>query len=308
MAEAEGGGEQQGWGQSIADVMADIIGSTSGYRPKGWNSFTHANTPLDLISKPGLFKDMFKDRTISLPDSEKMRQDILNAMETDKVPFGFIQGSPLNYADWGFTEKEAQRFENQINNIDMTNWDADVNLTSNPASTDVNPYGALSVNPHQDTFTYSEQTGAGWKPANPNDSFFNQLTDTIGHNILGKKSGKTTFGFGVPMAAPAPAPYSGVSDHDPYGHKAAAAAASARKSSMARAAKDRAKAKASKKGGGRSKGRTTAAPASGPHGGGMTSSESARAGGWGTSGRGEFDGGYGDAGMGEGMGGFGGWT
>ena len=66
-----------------------------------------------------------------------------------------------------------------------------------------------------------------------------------------------------------------------------------------------------KKSGGKSKGkrgRTTAAPASGPHGGGMTSSQSAAAGGWGTSGRGEFDGGFGDAGMGEGMGGFGGWT
>jgi hypothetical protein len=68
--------------------------------------------------------------------------------------------------------------------------------------------------------------------------------------------------------------------------------------------------KAASKDGGRSKskGRTTAAPASGPHGGGMTSSESAKAGRWGTSGRGEFDGGYGDPGMGVGMGGFGGWT
>jgi hypothetical protein len=127
-------------------------------------------------------------------------------------------------------------------------------------------------------------------------------------NVLSQPS---TSPVGVtPASVTAPvsvsAPDDGVSDHDPYGHKAAAAAASARKSSMARAAKDRAK--ASKKGGGRSKGRTTAAPASGPHGGGMTSSESAAAGGWGTSGRGEFDGGMGDAGMGEGMGGFGGWT
>ena len=105
----------------------------------------------------------------------------------------------------------------------------------------------------------------------------------------------------------------GVSDHDPYGHKAAAEAAKARKSSMARAAKARskAKAKASKSGGGRSrgKGRTTAAPVRGHHrGGGMSSSASAAASGFGTSSRGEFDGGYGDAGMGEGMGGFGGWT
>ena len=57
----------------------------------------------------------------------------------------------------------------------------------------------------------------------------------------------------------------GVSDHDPYGHKAAAAAASARKSSMARAAKARAaKAKASKKGGGGGRGK---APGGAPKGG-----------------------------------------
>jgi hypothetical protein len=304
---AEGGGEQQGWGQSIADVMADIIGSTGGYRPQGWNSFTHANTPLDLISKPGLFMDMFKDRTISLPDSEKMRQDILNAMDTDKVPFGFIKGMPSNYANWGFTEKEAQRFENQINNIDMTNWDANVNLTSNPASTDVNPYGALSVNPHQDTFTYSEQTGAGWKPANPNDSFLNQLIDTIGHNILGKKSGKTTFGFGVPMAVPAPAPAESEPhrpEHDTtssYFFTEEAKGKRAASSKRAVAAK-----KAASKSGGRSKskGRTTAAPASGPHGGGMTSAESAAAGRYGSDPEGEFGGtgGYG-GGMGGGL-----WT
>jgi len=52
----------------------------------------------------------------------------------------------------------------------------------------------------------------------------------------------------------------GVSDHDPYGHKAAAEAASARKSSMARAAK----ARASKKSGGRGKGK---APGGAPKGG-----------------------------------------
>tara|TARA_R100000656_G_scaffold120688_1_gene95163 strand:+ start:203 stop:775 length:573 start_codon:yes stop_codon:yes gene_type:complete len=62
------------------------------------------------------------------------------------------------------------------------------------------------------------------------------------------------------------------------------------------------------KGGGRSKGkrgRTTAAPASGPHGGGMTSSESAAAGGYGSDPGGEFGG---TGGYGGGMGGFGGWT
>ena len=135
----------------------------------------------------------------------------------------------------------------------------------------------------------------------------------------------TTRATATPVATPATAPVAaptraiaaparrddGVSDHDPYGHKAAAEAAKARKSSMARAAKARSKAKASKSGGGRSrgKGRTTAAPVRGHHrGGGMSSSASAAASGFGTSSKGEFDGGYGDAGMGEGLGCFGGWT
>lgn len=126
-------------------------------------------------------------------------------------------------------------------------------------------------------------------------------------NVLSQPSTSPVGVTPVSVAAPVSvsAPDDGVSDHDPYGHKAAAAAASARKSSMARAAKDRAKAKASKKGGGRSKGRTTAAPASGPHGGGMTSSESAAAGGYGSDPGGEFGG---TGGYGGGMGGFGGWT
>jgi hypothetical protein len=72
----------------------------------------------------------------------------------------------------------------------------------------------------------------------------------------------------TPASAPAPAAAparaaprdDGVSDHDPYGHKAAAEAASARKSSMARAAK----ARASKKSGGGGKGK---APGGAPKGG-----------------------------------------
>ena len=273
----------QGLAATIANALA---GNKEGYMPDGWNSFTHANTPADLVSKPGLFKDMFTDRTISLPNSPQMQQEMLDTYNNigKKFGTGFIKGSPLTYAGWNLNEKQAQEFENQINNIDMTNWDADYNLTANPSSTGVNPFGSMGANPHQDTFTAQEKTGAGFKPGHTSQGVVGKAIADIAHAIFGKGSGKTTFGFGVPHSvstpvSTTPAPASpvaspvaraasprgdGVSDHDPYGRKAAAAAASARKSSMARAAKARAKSKASKKGGGRGKGK---APGGAPKGG-----------------------------------------
>ena len=311
------GEEPTGWGQSIAQTMdnliADYLDNPNNVNAGVYPNFDPSNTLAHMLSKPGLTANsMFFDRDFGLPkganvNTSQMINDIMDAYTNS----GMLMGNAEQYANWGLTEQQAQAWENQINNLDFRqdpdNWSTKVTYTSNPSSTDVNPYGTMGANPHQDMFSVSEKTGAGFGPGVPGNFGQNMLAvgQNIAHNVLGKGSGTTTLTMGVPAPAPAPAPYSGVSDHDPYGHKAAAEAASARKSSMARAAKDRAKAKASKKGGGRSKGRTTAAPASGPHGGGMTSSESAAAGGYGSDPGGEFGG---TGGYGGGMGGFGGWT
>ena len=314
------GEEPTGWGQSIAQTMdnliADYLDNPNNVNAGVYPNFDPSNTLAHMLSKPGLTANsMFFDRDFALPkganvNTSQMINDIMDAYTNS----GMLMGNAEQYANWGLTEQQAQSWENQINNLDFRqdpdNWSTKVTYTSNPSSTDVNPYGTMGANPHQDMFSVSEKTGAGFGPGVSGTNFGQNMLavgQNIAHNVLGKGSGTTTLTMGVPMAvpSPAPAPYSGVSDHDPYGKRAAAAAT--REAAKNRAASSK---RAASKGGGRSKskGRTTAAPASGPHGGGMTSSESARAGGWGTSGRGEFDGGYGDAGMGEGMGGFGGWT
>ena len=207
--DVDGGGEEEQ--SSIAEAMSGVMGGLNadiselpgmlasgwkqglgllGFQPNkspssshyGYQNFTPSNSLYDMIHKPELAVDMFSNianigpgqRNFGLPqgtnvNTDRMVSDIMNAINNK----GFLPGHPSTYASWGLTDKQAQDWEDQINNLNFSSWDSDVDITSKPAG--------QSANPHMDTVSISEKTGAGFgKP-------------------LGQFTGQTNINFGLPM-------------------------------------------------------------------------------------------------------------
>ena len=212
---AEGGGEDQQ--SSIAEAMSGVMGGLNapiselpGMLATGWKkganllgfernidptaakygypNFHQANTSYDmLVDRIDKVQSMFSNlagigpgqRNFGLPqganvNTDKMVSDIMSAMNTKGLlGGGFLSGKPATYASWGLNEKQAQDWEDQINNLNFNNWDSEVDITSKPAG--------QSANPHMDTVSISENTGAGFGP------------------YLGRATGQTNINFGLPM-------------------------------------------------------------------------------------------------------------
>ena len=211
---AEGGGEDNSLAGAMANAVSSTVGQnfsalpgmlTSGWKKglgllgfqpnvdptaaqHGYPNHQPANSLYDMVvGRPNKVPSMFSNfagfgpgqRNFGLPqganvNTDKMVSDIMSAMNTKGLlGGGFLSGKPETYASWGLNEKQAQDWEDQINNLDFNNWDSEVDITSKPAG--------QSANPHMDTVSISENTGAGFGP------------------YIGQATGQTNINFGLPM-------------------------------------------------------------------------------------------------------------
>ena len=147
--------------------------SWTGVMPGEWGSGVHHDNPLiNAMKAPGFIGQMYTDEEIDVEkDFPEIKANILAAALSGNPDAALMRGTPSMYEDIGFSKGQASDWEQRINNLDFR---PDAYGTS--VHYGYNPYGDRELG-------FSEKTGAGFGPD----------VGTLGHQLMGKMSGETTF-------------------------------------------------------------------------------------------------------------------